>query len=71
MNVKVPSLHQKSTGGAVKALQAILTAAGYSTVVDGSFGPATEKSVKAYQKARGLTVDGVCGEQTWTNLLNG
>ena len=70
VNVKVPSLRQKSTGGAVKALQAILTAAGYSTVVDGSFGPATEKSVKAYQKARGLTVDGICGEQTWTSLLN-
>ena len=70
VNVKVPSLRQKSTGGAVKALQAILTAAGHSTVVDGSFGPATEKSVKAYQKARGLTVDGVCGEQTWTSLLN-
>ena len=71
VNVKIPSLRQKSTGGAVKALQAILTAAGHSTVVDGSFGPATEKSVKAYQKARGLTVDGVCGEQTWTSLLNG
>ena len=71
VNVKIPSLRQKSTGCAVKALQAVLTAAGYSTVVDGSFGPATEKSVKAYQKAHGLTVDGVCGEQTWTSLLNG
>ena len=71
VNVKVPSLRQKSTGGAIKALQTLLTAAGHSTVVDGSFGPATEKSVKAYQKAHGLTVDGVCGEQTWTSLLNG
>jgi hypothetical protein len=69
--IKVPTLRKNATGGSVRALQAVLSAAGYSTTVDGSFGPATEKSVKAYQKAKGLTVDGICGEQTWASLLNG
>ena len=71
VDVKAPSLKKNATGGSVKALQAILTAAGHSTTVDGSFGPQTEASVKAYQKAKGLTVDGICGQQTWTSLLNG
>ena len=71
VSIKVPSLRKNATGASVRALQALLSAAGHSTVVDGSFGPATENSVKAYQKANGLTVDGICGEQTWTSLLNG
>ena len=71
VSVKVPSLKKNATGGPVRALQAILSAEGHSTAIDGSFGPQTESSVKAYQKAKKLTVDGVCGQQTWTSLLNG
>ena len=37
--------------------------------VDGVFGVNTEYAVMAYQKAHGLTVDGVVGEQTWNALL--
>jgi peptidoglycan hydrolase-like protein with peptidoglycan-binding domain len=37
--------------------------------VDGSFGQATENAVKNYQKANGLTQDGVVGEKTWNSLL--
>lgn len=70
VSVKVPSLKKNATGGSVRALQAVLSAKGHSTTVDGSFGPATESSVKSYQKANGLTVDGICGQQTWTSLLN-
>ena len=71
VSIKVPSLKKNATGGSVRALQALLSATGHSTTVDGSFGSQTESSVKAYQKAKGLTVDGICGEQTWTSLLNG
>jgi N-acetylmuramoyl-L-alanine amidase len=37
---------------------------------DGDFGDLTETAVRAYQSARALTVDGICGEQTWTTLYN-
>lgn len=37
---------------------------------DGSFGPATEKELKAYQAHRGLGADGICGSKTWTNLFS-
>lgn len=70
VSVKVPSLKKNATGGSVRALQAVLSAKGQATTVDGSFGPKTEASVKAYQKSCGLTVDGICGQQTWTALLN-
>lgn len=36
---------------------------------DGSYGPQTEAAVRDYQAARGLTVDGKCGPQTWASVL--
>ena len=35
---------------------------------DGTFGPKTEQSVKDYQEAQGLTVDGLAGKRTLTSL---
>ena len=37
---------------------------------DGWFGGGTEKAVRAYQKRKGLTVDGEVGKQTWTSLFS-
>ena len=49
----------------VGRLQAFLNwYGGYGLAVDDSFGPATEKAVKAYQKAEGLTVDGYFGPKS-------
>ena len=37
--------------------------------VDGVFGKQTEAAVKAYQKRKGLVVDGIVGSQTWNMLF--
>ena len=41
---------------------------GYSLQVDGKFGQGTENAVKDFQKAKGLTADGVVGTNTWAAL---
>ena len=50
-------------GEPVKILQAKL-----GVVADGQFGPATEEALKAYQKAHGLSVDGIAGPDTFLAL---
>ena len=38
-------------------------------VIDGDFGPLTEAAVRAFQTNRGITVDGIVGdEETWPAL---
>jgi hypothetical protein len=77
VTVKLPVLKKGAKGNQVKALQALLIGYGYKMTdangtaygVDGSFGGATERAVKAYQKANGMTVDGSCGPATWNKLL--
>jgi N-acetylmuramoyl-L-alanine amidase len=36
---------------------------------DGAFGDRTRAAVEAFQHLRGLRVDGICGPQTWTTLV--
>lgn len=70
LNVDV--LRKGDKGEAVKALQILLIGNGYSCGshgVDGSFGSATDQAVRAYQKANGLTVDGIVGTNTWSKIL--
>ncbi|WP_392544832.1 peptidoglycan-binding protein [Oryzobacter telluris] len=54
-----------SRGEAVKAMQKAIG----KLTVDGSFGRATEARVKEYQKAKGLTVDGVVDAKVWKALM--
>lgn len=51
-------------GSDVAALQKALTKANFRVEQDGVFGPATETKLKALQKARRLTVDGIAGPAT-------
>lgn len=57
-------------GADIMVLQALLTAHGYAVKVDGDFGSATTKQLKAYQKAKGLTADGIVGDKSWAKLLS-
>ncbi|HBF83749.1 MAG TPA: N-acetylmuramoyl-L-alanine amidase [Streptomyces sp.] len=67
-----PQLSQGASGDAVRRLQRALTAAlGTTLAADGTFGPATDTAVRGYQKARGLTVDGHVGPDTWAALQSG
>lgn len=67
-----PTIHPGSTGTAVKRLQrALLRTADWGLPLDGTFGPATEQSVKDFQDAAGLTADGIVGPLTWQALPDG
>ena len=66
-----PTLRKGDKGEAVAELQAMLAERGYDLGkygIDGEFGSATEKAVKAFQKASGLTADGIVGPKTWAAL---
>ena len=67
-----PHLALGSSGPAVLQLQNRLTALGYWLgTPDGTFGDSTEQAVYAYQKAAGLTRDGVVGPKTEAALAAG
>lgn len=58
-----------SRGNEVKAIQEKLKERGlYKGSVDGIFGAATQKAVKAFQKQQGLTQDGIAGPATLKRL---
>ena len=65
-----------SSGSAVEQLQFWLnTLAQYessipSVTVDGVYGSGTAGAVRAFQRRYGLSVDGVVGRATWTELYN-
>ena len=63
------ALRVGSTGAKVKFMQQRLKALGYYTgSVDGTFGEGTRKALVAFQKANGLTADGVAGTATLNKL---
>ena len=72
----VQSLKKGASGGDVTRMQRMLSANGFmepsnQANFDGQFGSGTEGAVKKFQQAKGLGVDGQCGQQTWTKLLTG
>lgn len=59
-----------SRGNLTKLLQSLLYVNGYNVgEIDGIFGDKTEKAVRAFQKDKGLAVDGIAGRNTWRALL--
>ncbi|MBO5836485.1 MAG: peptidoglycan-binding protein [Oscillospiraceae bacterium] len=63
---------QLSTGSYNKTdtryAQQLLNEQGYKLEVDGHYGPKTQAAVRKFQKANGLTVDGILGKNTWAAL---
>ena len=75
----VVTVHRGSAGPAVRAVQDQINFRnlkdGRTLVVDGRFGPKTEASVRAFQKAlaaeqAGFRVDGIVGPLTWQALVS-
>jgi hypothetical protein len=68
---QLPVLKDGSAGNGVKKVQRGLNEKfpAYADLkVDGKFGPATEKSVKEFQRRSGLKADGVVGKKTYAEL---
>ena len=66
------TLRKGSTGSEVLVLQQYLQSLGYlSASPDGQFGSATDRAVKLFQEANGLTADGVAGPGTLSILYSG
>lgn len=57
-------------GEDVRLVQSILNNLGYAAgAEDGILGTNTDRAIRAFQKAKGLVVDGIIGENTWAKLM--
>lgn len=68
-----PTLRKGDKGTDVANLQKLLMQAGYALPkfgADGDFGDECLNAVKAFQRDKKLTVDGIVGAKTWEALLN-
>jgi len=64
------NLKNGSSGKLVYILQATLYCLGFDCKgIDSDFGSNTQSAVKAYQQAKGLTVDGIAGKNTFAKLF--
>lgn len=70
--MELRNLKKGCDGEDVRALQILLIGRGYSCGsygADGDFGSKTDEAVRAFQKAKGLSVDGIAGRNTMAALL--
>ncbi|MQA27943.1 MAG: N-acetylmuramoyl-L-alanine amidase [Micromonosporaceae bacterium] len=63
------ALRRGSAGEGVRAVQRQLHYQGFTTAVDGQFGPGTDRSVREFQARHGLTASGVVEPPTWRALV--
>ena len=74
IEAKLSQVELYAKGNCVKVLQSILNLLGYAgsngkpLEVDGEFGMNTAYALMGFQKAVGLSDDGVCGSRTWQKL---
>ena len=53
---------------AIDIQKALKNAGYYAGDVDGQIGPDSREAVRNFQRDNGLSIDGVCGRQTWNKL---
>lgn len=63
------TLRRGDKGDMVKLLQALISVLDKPLTIDGVYGKETEARVVMLQTIRGLSVDGVCGKNTWKELF--
>ena len=74
VDIRLKELDRGDQGEEVKAMQLLLIGRGCSCGsygADGDFGGGTESALRCFQRACGITVDGICGKDSWKRLLNG
>lgn len=62
------TLRAGATGDEVFTLQNLLNEWGFACPPTGVFDENTEKAVRDFQQAQGLTADGIVGKRTWEAL---
>lgn len=71
VDVKLPMLESGQANVVVSMLQAALKYLGYDPKwIDGEFGIKTKNMLMAYQVENSLDVDGICGKNTWSSIIN-
>lgn len=61
--------HRLKSKDRIKKIQQALKNAGfYKGEIDGKIGSKTKIAIKAFQKSKGLSADGVVGQKTWNEL---
>jgi len=68
MNATV-TVRPGAQGNITFLIQAALYSRGYNVTPDGTYGPATEAAVRAFQRDQGITVDGIAGPVTQDRLF--
>jgi hypothetical protein len=63
------TVQRGGSGFRVTAIQHLLRQNGFRLTVDGAFGPTTQSRVTSFQRAAGLTPDGLVGPKTWSALV--
>ncbi|WP_416148682.1 N-acetylmuramoyl-L-alanine amidase [Salipaludibacillus sp. HK11] len=67
----VVNVRRGARGNITWVLQATLLGKGFSPgSIDGIFGPKTESAVRRFQRAQGIKIDGIAGQETFTALFS-
>ena len=67
--IKEGDKDSEESNGVIKVQLLLRQRGAKDLIADHIFGPKTAAAVKAFQKDKGLTVDGIVGDKTWPALI--